>query len=93
MVFLGVDETLQANALEKLSNYLDNNLKIDWVVGNTIVMNLDKNNYYKNDVMKHIRDGAKKSLHILKHATHIGLVECIENQYTNVLDIMTVLSK
>ena len=66
LVFLGVDETLQANALEKLSNYLDNNLKIDWVVGNTIVMNLDKNNYYKNDVMKHVRDDAKKELTYLE---------------------------
>lgn len=66
LVFLGVDEALQANALEKLSNYLDNNLKIDWVVGNTIVMNLDKNNYYKNDVMKHVRNDAKKELTYLE---------------------------
>ena len=41
LVFLGVDETLAADSLKILSNYLDENPKIDWVMGNSLKLNID----------------------------------------------------
>ena len=41
LVFLGIDETLQGDTLKTLSNYLDENPKIDWVMGNSLKLNID----------------------------------------------------
>jgi glycosyltransferase involved in cell wall biosynthesis len=60
LVFLGVDETLYPEALEVLSEELDKNPEVDWVMANSLVTEVETNGVYKNDVMPYRRDGAGK---------------------------------
>jgi len=51
LVFLGVDEMLYHDSLMKLSNFLDKNQNIDWVMGNSIVTEVDENGVFVKDLM------------------------------------------
>ena len=60
LVFLGVDEALYPTSLEKLSNHLDNNGSIDWVMGNTLSTDVDQYGVYVKDKFVYNRSGATK---------------------------------
>lgn len=58
LVFLGADETLYPETLQSLSDELDQNPTIDWVMGNSLVTEVNEYGLYKNDVMLYDRSGA-----------------------------------
>jgi len=60
LVFLGVDEALYPSSLEKLSNYLDKNKSIDWVMGNTLSTDVDQYGVFIKDKFVYNRSGATK---------------------------------
>lgn len=60
LVFLGVDETLFPEALETLAAELDENPAVDWVMGNSLVTEVDEHGVHKRDVMPYNRNGASK---------------------------------
>ncbi|EAZ91305.1 glycosyltransferase [Crocosphaera chwakensis] len=60
--FLGVDETILPDALETLANELDKNLDIDWVIGHSVVTNVDKKGNWVNDIMPYNRTPYKQDL-------------------------------
>ncbi|MEL4896403.1 glycosyltransferase [Crocosphaera sp. Alani8] len=60
--FLGVDETILPDALETLANELDNNLDIDWVIGHSLVTNVDKKGNWVDDIMPYKRTPYKQDL-------------------------------
>lgn len=60
LVFLGVDETLYPEALRVLSDELDQNPNIDWVMGNSLVTSVDANGLHLCDVMTYDRAGGTK---------------------------------
>ncbi|MDJ0582396.1 glycosyltransferase [Crocosphaera sp.] len=53
--FLGVDETILPDALETLANELDESPEIDWVIGHSLVTNVDKKGSWVSDVMSYNR--------------------------------------
>ncbi|ACB49876.1 unknown [Crocosphaera subtropica ATCC 51142] len=53
--FLGVDETILPDALETLADELDKNPDIDWVIGHSLVTNVDKKGNWVNDIMPYDR--------------------------------------
>lgn len=57
ITFLGVDEMIYPVALEHLMDALDGNRTVDWVVGNSLVTNVEMNGILKNDAMIYNRDG------------------------------------
>jgi glycosyltransferase involved in cell wall biosynthesis len=60
LVFLGVDETLYPEALERLAAELDRQPSVDWVMANSLVTEVDSHGVYKRDVMPYDRSGATK---------------------------------
>lgn len=60
LVFLGVDEALYPEALETLAEVLDSNSDIDWVMGNSLVTEVDERGVYQRDVMPYNRAGGTK---------------------------------
>ncbi len=60
--FLGVDETILPDALEILANELDKNAEIDWVIGHSLVTNVDKKGSWVNDIMPYDRTPYKQDL-------------------------------
>jgi glycosyltransferase involved in cell wall biosynthesis len=64
--FLGLDEGLYSGAIDTLMNELDHNPEIDWVMGNSFIMNVDENGNYKNDSLFYNRTGYKKDLAYLE---------------------------
>lgn len=52
LVLLGADEMLYPDGLEKLFDVLDKNSNIDWVVGNAIQTEVDKNGLLVRDILK-----------------------------------------
>lgn len=68
LTFLGVDEGIIPNALEILLSELDNDSKIDWVQGNSLVTNVDQNGLWLEDVMLYDRNNF--------HPFHIYLETC-----------------
>jgi len=61
LVFLGADETLYPEALEVLARELDENPSLDWIMGNSLITEVDKHGLLVRDVMAYTRDGASKS--------------------------------
>lgn len=55
LAFLGVDEAVFPEAFDVLVETLDNNPKLDWVQGNSIVTDVDDFGLHKNDVMPYNR--------------------------------------
>jgi glycosyltransferase involved in cell wall biosynthesis len=62
LAFLGVDETILPECLEILAGELDADPTLDWVQGNSIVTNVDKNGVWVNDIMIYDRKGYKQDL-------------------------------
>ena len=60
--FLGVDETILPDALETLANELDKSPEIDWVIGHSLVTNVDKKGSWVSDVMPYNRTPYKQDL-------------------------------
>ncbi len=58
ITFLGVDEMIYPNALNVLAGYLDSHPETDWVMGNSIVTNVEKNGLFNNDIMVYDRTDA-----------------------------------
>ena len=48
LCFLGLDESLYANAIDTLFYELENNPTVDWVIGNSIMINVDNHGNYIN---------------------------------------------
>ncbi len=61
LVFLGVDEALYPEALQVLADELDRSPHVDWVMGNSIVTEVDEVGLYKNDVMPYDRTGGTRN--------------------------------
>jgi glycosyltransferase involved in cell wall biosynthesis len=61
LVFLGADEVLYPETLQLLSDELDQNTEIDWVMGNSLVTEVNRYGLYENDVMLYDRSGATKN--------------------------------
>jgi glycosyltransferase involved in cell wall biosynthesis len=74
LVFLGVDETLYPDALAKLAAELDKDAAIDWVMGSSLVTEVDPRGVYKNDVMTYDRKGATQDLCYLEtcYISYVG---------------------
>jgi glycosyltransferase involved in cell wall biosynthesis len=60
--FLGVDETILPDCLEVLANELDKNAEIDWVIGHSLVTNVDKQGSWVSDIMPYDRTPYKQDL-------------------------------
>jgi glycosyltransferase involved in cell wall biosynthesis len=56
--FLGVDETIHPTALTELSQVLEHDQNVDWVMSNTIVTEVDGNGCFMKDVMIYNRKDA-----------------------------------
>lgn len=74
LVFLGVDETLYPDALEKLKEGLDKNPSVDWVMSNSLVTNVDERGVFVGDVMAYDRSGAHKEMFHLEscYVAYVG---------------------
>lgn len=57
LVFLGVDEMVTIDALSKLASYLDRHPEVDWVSGNAVVTNVDRQGHFVSDVLTYNRSG------------------------------------
>ncbi|MDB4805122.1 glycosyltransferase [bacterium] len=64
--FLGLDEGLFSGAIDTLMHELDHHPEIDWVMGNSFIMEVDKNGNYKNDSLFYNRTGYTKDLAYLE---------------------------
>ncbi|MGK7945540.1 MAG: glycosyltransferase [Microcystaceae cyanobacterium] len=53
--FLGVDETIVSDCLEVLATELDKDPSLDWVIGNSLVTNVDPKGQWLNDIMLYDR--------------------------------------
>ena len=58
LVFLGVDETLQRDALSVLSHHLDTHPYCDWVMSNSLITNVEDNGLYHSDNLYYNRADA-----------------------------------
>ncbi|WP_448216419.1 glycosyltransferase [Endozoicomonas sp. 2B-B] len=73
LVFLGVDETLYPDCLEILSDELDDNSKIDWVMANSLVTEVEPNGLFNRDIMVYDRTGGKKE-HVYLETCYLSWV-------------------
>jgi glycosyltransferase involved in cell wall biosynthesis len=55
--FLGVDESVTADALEVLADALDADPSLDWVEGDSLLTQVDKSGCWVRDIMTYDRDG------------------------------------
>ena len=62
LVFLGVDETLYPEALEVMVNALESDSSIDWVMGDSLVTNVNDKGTLEHDVMRYRRGEPLKEL-------------------------------
>ncbi|MBJ7899276.1 MAG: glycosyltransferase [Cyanobacteria bacterium RI_101] len=60
--FLGVDETILPDCLEVLAQELDQDPALDWVIGDSLVTNVDRNGAWVSDVMTYDRRGYEQDL-------------------------------
>ncbi|RME57278.1 MAG: glycosyltransferase, partial [Candidatus Dadabacteria bacterium] len=60
--FLGVDEALLPHCLEKLSLALDKDNSLDWVIGHSVVKEVDKEGNYLRDGLIYNRSGYEQDL-------------------------------
>ena len=74
ITFLGVDETIVAEGLEILADELDRDSNLDWVVGHSLVTNVDRQGNWLNDVMLYDRRGYVQDLVYLDtcYLTYVG---------------------
>jgi glycosyltransferase involved in cell wall biosynthesis len=62
ITFLGVDEAIVPDCLEILTAELDADSTLDWVLGNSLVTNVDEDGTFVNDVMMYDRSGYRQGL-------------------------------
>lgn len=62
LAFLGVDETILPDCLEILAQELDREQQLDWVIGHSLVTNVDSQGSWVNDVMTYDRRGYEQDL-------------------------------
>ncbi len=62
LAFLGVDETILPDCLEILAQELDQDLDLDWVIGHSLVTNVDVQGSWVSDVMTYDRSGYQQDL-------------------------------
>lgn len=60
--FLGVDETIVSDCLEVLAQELDKDSSLDWVIGHSLVTNVDRGGQWLNDVMLYDRQNYDQDL-------------------------------
>lgn len=60
--FLGVDETIVPDCLEILAQELDQDPTLDWVIGHSLVTNVDSQGSWVNDVMLYDRTDYRQDL-------------------------------
>ncbi len=60
--FLGVDETILPDCLEVLVAELDRDSQLDWVIGHSLVTNVDRHGQWVNDIMTYDRTGYEQDL-------------------------------
>ncbi|NES82026.1 MAG: glycosyltransferase family 2 protein, partial [Moorea sp. SIO2B7] len=60
--FLGVDEIILPDCLEVLAKELDKDLSLDWVIGSSLVTNVDMQGSWVNDIMLYYREGYNQDL-------------------------------
>ena len=62
LAFLGVDETILPDCLEILAGELDQDPELDWVIGHSLVTNVDPQGGWVNDIMPYDRTGYEQDL-------------------------------
>ena len=62
LAFLGVDETILPDCLEVLAQELDQDQHLDWVIGHSLVTNVDLQGSWANDIMTYDRTGYEQDL-------------------------------
>jgi glycosyltransferase involved in cell wall biosynthesis len=62
LCFLGVDETLTPNALERLAQELDTDPQVDWVIGDSVVVTTDTRGNIMEEGMRYRRAGYHQDL-------------------------------
>ncbi len=62
LAFLGVDETILPDCLEVLASELDKDLQLDWVIGHSLVTNVDQKGSWVGDIMPYDRTGYHQNL-------------------------------
>ncbi len=74
ITFLGVDEMITCDGLEKLANKLDNNPTLDWVVGHSLVTEVNQQGNWLGDVMTYNRSNFEQNLVYLDtcYLTYVG---------------------
>jgi len=60
--FLGVDETILPECLEVLARELDQDQDLDWVIGHSLVTNVDRQGSWVSDIMAYNRTGYEQDL-------------------------------
>lgn len=73
LTFLGVDETVHPQALEKLANHLDANEIVDWVTASSIVSEVTSEGAWLRDVFFYNRTGFERELQYLD-ASYVNYV-------------------
>jgi hypothetical protein len=74
ITFLGVDEMITADGLETLADKLDQNNNLDWVVGHSLVTEVDEKGNWLQDVMTYNRRNFSQNLVYLDtcYLTYVG---------------------
>lgn len=74
LTFLGVDEMITADGIEILADKLDGDDNLDWVVGNSLVTEVDENGHWLRDIMTYNRDNFHQDLVYLDtcYLTYVG---------------------
>lgn len=74
ITFLGVDEMITADGLETLADKLDQNNNLDWVVGHSLVTEVDEKGNWLHDVMTYNRRNFSQDLVYLDtcYLTYVG---------------------
>jgi glycosyltransferase involved in cell wall biosynthesis len=62
LCFLGADETILPDCLEVLAAELDQDPELDWVIGNSLVTNVDRHGTWVSDIMPYDRSGYSQNL-------------------------------
>jgi glycosyltransferase involved in cell wall biosynthesis len=62
LAFLGVDETILPECLEILARELDQDASLDWVIGHSLVTNVDRQGSWVSDIMAYDRTGYEQDL-------------------------------
>ena len=62
LAFLGVDETILPECLEILARELDQDASLEWVIGHSLVTNVDRQGSWVSDIMAYDRTGYEQDL-------------------------------